>query len=68
MSVSFWCSSVSMVRSVLLIYIYIYISKKAILPLPSSSFVNFVSGNAWLMYKKKVFTFILFTIANISST
>ena len=43
-------------------------SKKAIPSLLSSSFVNFISGNTWLIYQKKVLTSVRFKIAKVSST
>ena len=47
------CTICTLVSMVPLSPLVICTSKKAVLPLFSSSFVNFVYGNAWLMYEKK---------------
>ena len=65
MSVGHWCILVSMVP---LGPLDICTSKKAMPTLLSSSFVNFISGNTWLIYEKKVFTSVCFKIAIVSST
>ena len=43
-------------------------SKKVMLLLLSSSFVNFISGNTLLMYEKRLFNSVRFKIAKVSST
>ena len=65
MSVSLRCTLVSMVP---LGPLDICASKKAILLLHSSHFMNFISGNAWLKYDKKVLTSVRFKFAKVSST
>ena len=62
------CTICTLVSMVPLIPLDISTSKKAMLPLPFSSFVDFISGNTLLMYKKKVLTSVRFKIAKVSST
>ena len=63
-----WCHLCLFVSMVLLGYLAICTSKKAMPPLLSTSFVNFISGNTWLMHEVKVFTSVRFNVAKVSYT